>query len=217
MFVVGYWLWRNIVEDPLKEDPHHYLCSSNLSMFISSCYNWLASKTWDEWPLKVAELHIICGFSINARADCTFLKTWDRYASAFLLGGFNQSSILNPNHQSDIVLLPHMHAQTHQLQMSAHFLQNRIKNESFLAQNFVAPSSDLQGTVEERHLWWRVPVGTHKAVQAESQEILGEGRQVLQPAGAGGGAFAQCSSCIWTLHQDSHTHKHHLEKTCRFG
>lgn len=102
MFVVGYWSWRNIIEDPLTEDPHHYLCSSNLSMFISSCYNWLASKTWEEWPLKVAELHIICGFSINATADCTFLKTWDRYASAFLLGGFNQSSILNPNHQSHI-------------------------------------------------------------------------------------------------------------------
>lgn len=49
----------------------------------------------------------------------------------FLLWGFNHSRILNPNHQSDIVLAPHLHAQTHQLQMSAHFLQNRIKMKVF--------------------------------------------------------------------------------------
>lgn len=186
-----------------------FMYSSNLSMFILSCYDRLASKTWDEWPLKVAELHIIWGLSINDTADCTFLKTWDRYASASLLGGFNHSSILNPNQQSDIVLAPHLHAQTHQLQMSAHFLQNRIKKKSFLAPNF-APSSVLQGTAE-------VPVCTHKVVQAEPQEILGGGQHGLQPAGAGGGVFARCSSCIWTLHQDSRTHKHNLEKTCRFG
>lgn len=60
--------------------------------------------------------------------------------------------------------------------------------------------------------WGRASVCTHKVRQTDSQDRLGEGRQLLQLAGV----FGLCSSCIRALqaeHQASRAHKRNLEKT----